>query len=83
MACASAHTKVSVTLHVSLCGCSCGQEFRAMARESQVYSYNLERLSQAHREGEYCGVRGGVETLIPVEMERPEGRLEPEKRSWG
>lgn len=54
-----------------------------MARESQVYSYNLERLSQAHREGEYCGVRGGVETLIPVEMERPEGRLEPEKRSWG
>lgn len=54
-----------------------------MARESQVYSYNLERLSQAHREGEYCGVRGGVETLIPVEMERPEGRLEPEKKVLG
>lgn len=50
-----------------------------MARESQVYSYNLERLSQAHREGEYCGVRGGVETLIPVEMEGYLALL----REWG
>ena len=43
----SEHTRISVSLCVSLYGFSCVQELGAMVREGQVYSYNPGRPSQA------------------------------------
>lgn len=79
MACASAHTKVlcpsvclSVGVHV---GRNLGPWLERV-RSIPTISRGFARLS---REGESCGEGGGVETLLPVEKERPEGRLGPEK----
>ena len=43
----SAHTRISVSLCMSLYGFSYVQELGGMVREGQIYSYNPGRPSQA------------------------------------